>query len=181
MSREFYYYPAEKKEDGFYPLLFEKDEDGFSPVSCLWHNADRTPDDLREIIESNRIDVSLLKGEFRDYFSLDERDNFSTMFVYDLSKADIDRFSGSGLVQGYLPIEMVLEAKRDECELSEYLYDVIPAEIYADLPSSKQNEYMKVSFINWMSKERIMGKLQDVLWNLSTWSKDVHVLVDFSY
>lgn len=181
MGRSYYYYVAEKKENEYYPILFERDKDGFSPLSVIHHNADMIDEEFQEFLEPRRVDADLLKGEFRESFCLDDQEDLKYLFIYEISKDEIEEYGGSGLVQGYMPIDTVIMAEKYENSLDEYKYALISAQIYADLPRSKQNKYMKVAYIDWLSREQIFGKLKSMLWQINTWDKEVCILAHYSY
>ena len=46
MSREYYFYPVEKKNEQYIPVLFEKTKEGLEPAMCFWTNADYVPEEV---------------------------------------------------------------------------------------------------------------------------------------
>lgn len=183
MSREYYFYPAIKRDDGYYPALLERDWDKneLHPSSCYFTNADFISDEDKEKLEWNRIDPRQMKGEFIKWFTLDERsgDEFDPMFVYELSKKFIEKHSGSGLVVGYMPTDTVVEASKNDIPLVEYKDELIKPEIYAENPH--KDEFMRVSFVDYQSLEHICGLLNETLWNLNYYNNDVCMLAYYSY
>ena len=171
MSREYYYYPAIKKEDGYYPILFEKKEEGLEPATCYWHY-DHIDEDTKDVIEEHRISPNSLKGEFRKYFYLDEIEP-NMIYAFVLDRYDIEKFADNGLVIGYVPIDIALECKDD---IEAYKEEMISAEIYAELPN--REDYVRVSFVDRFSLGYIASRLNDGLWNIEG---DACIIAYYSY
>lgn len=181
MSREYYFYPSEKRHDSYYPALLEPDNGDFDPAACYWTNADCVSDEVKELFEDRRIDPGNMKGEFAKYMNLDdcEESDLKMIYVYELSYDFIRNHSGSGLVIGYTPVDTVIEANRDDVPLSEYKYELIPPEIYTEHPH--KDSFIRVSFIDYTSLEHICGILDIALSNLKWYEKELCMLVHYPF
>ena len=177
MSREYYFYPAEQKDGKYYPALLERDNDKLDPATCYWTGADYIPDEVKEELEKNLIDPKDMQGEFIPYMCLDE--NLEGRYMYELSSKFVEEHSGSGMVVGYMPVETVLEAQKYEEPLSEFKYEYIKPEIYAELPN--KDKYMRVSYMDYTSLEYICRVLHNAIWNLRWFEKDLCIIMVYSY
>jgi len=187
MSRELIFYPAckDNKTGKYKPLLFDVNGE---PASIFWRSQSFI--DLEFFTEELPM---LGKDEFdescKKYFVSEDEDSFfgDMTYVFKLSMGTMAKESNHGLVSGYVPIE---DAKGyyESDERQEYLtwemYKPIPAELYADLPASEREKYVKFTAIDEYSKGYVCSTLLDVLNDIwIPYDMDVErcVLVKYSF
>ena len=167
MGREYIFYPAFKDAETkkIKPLLFK---DNGEPASVMWRSG--------SFIDGNYFTENFPMTTKEDYeekyqsFFCDgytELSENAPTYVYEISEDRLYSIGDSdGLVNGYALLEDMEMYYASECP-QEYFYwqmgSPISAELYAELPKSKQNKYGRFATIDRYSAEYICGHLAEIL------------------
>lgn len=167
MGREYIFYPAfRRKEDNkIIPLLFDTKGEA---ESIFWRSGSFIDGDFFienfPMINKDEFGGGFAKkwGEyFRDFASND------LTYIYEITEPELCRIGEScGLVSGYAPLNDIEMYYKSDCPQEYYYWQMskpIPAELYAEMPRDKQNEYGKFATIDTYSSEYVCGVLAEVL------------------
>lgn len=188
MGREYVFYPAfqDAETKKIKPLFF--DEEG-KPESVYWRSGsfingnfftENFPMTVREDYEE----------KYQEYFC----DGYTCLsedaptYVYKITEEELNHIGKShGLISGYALLDEMEIYYASDCP-QEYLYwnmtKPIPAEMYAELPKSKQNKYGRFAVIDTYSNEYICDILAEVLNDIITpynWKGEKIMLMLYSF
>lgn len=167
MGREYIFYPAfrRKEDDKIVPLLFDTKGE---PESIFWRSGSFIDGDF--FIKNFPM---INKDEFGEGFAEKWEDVFNDIrtndmtYIYEITEPELCRIGEScGLVSGYAPLDDIEMYYKSDYPQEYYYWQMekpIPAELYAEMPKSKQDEYGKFATIDTYSSEYICGILAEVL------------------
>lgn len=188
MSREYIFYPAfqDAETKKIKPLFF--DEEG-KPESVYWRsgsfiNGDFFTENFPMTVREN------YEEKYQEYFC----DGYTCIsedaptYVYKITEDELNHIGKShGLISGYALLDEMEFYYASDCP-QEYLYwnmtKPIPAEMYAELPKSKQNKYGRFAAIDRYSNEYICDILAEVLGDIITpynWKGEKIMLMLYSF
>lgn len=187
MGSEYIFYPAfKRKEDGKYiPLLYNTDG---KPTDVFWRSRSFIDGDF--FTENFRM---LGRDEFGEGFEewgnrCKELSDNAPTYIYELTESELGNYGSTyGLVKGYVPLEE-MEIYHMADSPQEYYYwqmsEPLPAEVYAEMPKSKQNKYGRFAHINTYGHEYICSLLSEILFGIITpytWEGDKVMLMLYSF
>ena len=167
MSREYIFYPAfiDAETKKIKPLLFS--EDG-TPQSIMWRSGSFIDGDYftQNFYMTTNDDYD---EKYKSYFCghYDSLNKNAPTYVYKLSLADLCSVGEKGgFVNGYVEIEEAEMFYASESPQEYYYWEMsrpICAELYAELPKIKQEQYVRFATIDKYSPGYICNHLLEIL------------------
>lgn len=186
MSQEYIFYPAFKTAEGKYkPLLFEEEGE---PASVFWRSQSFIDGDYFtetfQMVSEEDFDESC-----REYFA-DRYEGLTEnppTFVYDIDINTLVAGSGDdGVVSGYAPLEQIREyySSDEQQDYIHYCMDIIPPELYAELPEKKREEYGRFAAVDYFSNSFVCSHLLRIIYDIYVpydWEGEKCFLMVFSF
>lgn len=188
MSREYIFYPAfqDAETNKIKPLLFNKEG---KPESVFWRSGsfingrfftDEFPMTTRDEYEK----------EYEKFFC----DNYADLskdapsYVYKITETELNHIGKTyGLISGYALLDEIEMFYMSDCPQEYYYWDMtkpIPAEVYAELPKSKQNKYGRFATIDTYGEQYVCNILAEVLGHIEvpfSWKGEKIMLMLYSF
>ena len=174
MSREFLFYPGIKDSNNKYNCLYwKKDNDNYVPADIYWATGSFI--DGNWFLENARkLQPVELHQDIADTFtwSFDKDTPFEKRecYLYEIPISLLESTKPEkGLIEGYIPIEEaeIFGRCEDMYEKQEFvawnMTTPISANVYADFPPSKRDEYSKISFVDTYSAGYVCNLLSEAL------------------
>ena len=186
MGRELYFYPCIKYKDTgkIEPLLFNKKGE---PEHIFWRSQSFVDMDyfIEELpmIDLNSIEEKYVKY-FNGYSSLFDTEN-PPSYVYMLDDQTLyERGNSYGIISGYQTLEEIEKYYAIDPEYrQEYIHWEMPtpisAEVVADMPFTKRENYYKFFCVDIYSKEYVCSVLKEILDDL--WSYNDGMEYEYCY
>ena len=191
MSREYIFYPAFREEETgkYVPLLYDVEN---NPADVFWRSGSFIDE---EYFSENFLMVKQEElGQGFDGFIGDTifkgRDGETLTYLYKIPLETLENIGASGgEVSGYAPIDSVMSYYQADEDKMDYFnwqlkYDLIPAEVYAELPQEKKEKYIKFSAIDYYGKEYICAHLAEIIHDLYVpyeWKGELCILMHYSF